>query len=248
MNLTAQVMQELRKRLKINARNQEYQKIEEAITVLNVAYLKLAADEIHGMIGRGVRIRSKYGLLMSIYNKHIREHQVMFLLFSIFENAMRSKAAVTISQHYSVTGTDDWWKDASTMNRNLIQPVSGALYKLHRNILTINTYDIFDTFTFGQLQHIYKNCWSQLQSHFLPKPYKSYTLPHINNSDMHRMFEYIRQARNDISHHKPIDYSRRARRDLIEDCEVLLCHLDFNLVAAVNKIDPTHSIIRLRYI
>jgi hypothetical protein len=35
--------------------------------------------------------------LFSIYNKLIREHQVMFLLFNIFENALRSKATILIT-------------------------------------------------------------------------------------------------------------------------------------------------------
>jgi hypothetical protein len=248
MDLRAQIMRELRQKLRINAANPDYIKIEESIAVLNVAYLKVAANEMYGMLNREVIVRSKYSLLLSIYNKHIREHQVMFLLFSIFENAMRSKAAMTLSSTYSSRSSDDWWKDISAMNKDLIKPISEALVKLHKNIPDVNTYDIFDTFTLGQLQSIYNNNWSLFQHFFTRKTYKGHSIGTIDRDNFKTKFEHIREARNDISHHKPINYSRRARSDLIKDCEVLLCHLDFNLEAAINGIDPSHQIIRLQYI
>lgn len=132
MDLRTEIMRELRQKLKINTANPDYKKIEEAIGVLNVAYLKVAANEIYGMLDHGVKICSKYALLLSVYNKHIREHQVMFLLFSIFENAMRSKAAITLSTSYSSRHSDDWWKDISSMNKDMIKPIGEALIKLQK--------------------------------------------------------------------------------------------------------------------
>ncbi|MBD3798662.1 Abi family protein [Sulfuricurvum sp.] len=248
MDLRTEIMRELRQKLKINTANPDYKKIEEAIGVLNVAYLKVAANEIYGMLNHCVKIRSKYALLLSVYNKNIREHQVMFLLFSIFENAMRSKAAITLSTSYSSRHSDDWWKDISSMNKDMIKPIGEALIKLHKNIPNINTYDIFDTFTLGHLQSIYTNHWSLFQHFFTRKIYKGHSLPTIDRENFKTKFENIRDARNDISHHKPINYSRRGRSDLIKDCEVLLSNLDFNLEAAVNGIDPNHQIIRLQYV
>lgn len=132
MDLRTEIMRELRQKLKINTANPDYKKIEEAIGVLNVAYLKVAANEIYGMLDHGVKICSKYALLLSVYNKHIREHQVMFLLFSIFENAMRSKAAITLSTSYSSRHSDDWWKDISLMNKDMIKSIGEALIKLQK--------------------------------------------------------------------------------------------------------------------
>lgn len=252
MNLIDIVLPEIKSNLGINARNREYQKIKDATSVLNIAYLKLASKEMKYFMQNNPshNIGSKYEYLMGIYNKLIREHQIMFLLLNIFETALRSKAAIIISDHFS-TSDDDWWKDISILDKDLLDPVNRAVQQLHRdniNLSHVNTFDIFDTFTFGQLGYIYKNYWGVFHFLFTAKTYRTYTFSQINQSVFLQKMKYIRLARNDVAHHKPIDYSRRSRRDLIHDIEIILRHLNFNLEDTINGIDPGHTIVSLSYV
>lgn len=252
MSLIDVVMPEIKANLGINNRNPEYQKIEDAASVLNIAYMRLASEEIKYFMRRNPRHRipSKFNHLMGVYNKLIREHQIMFLLLNIFETALRSKAAIIISDQFS-TGQDNWWKNITLLDKNMVDPINKAVQQLHKsniNLSTANTFDLFDTLTFGQLEVIYKNNWGILQSLFNTKPYRTYQLPQITKQIFTDKIGYLRSARNDVAHHKPIDYSRRGKRDLIEDMELILRHLNFNLEDAINGIDPQHTIVNLRYI
>lgn len=252
MSLLDVVIPEIKANLGINNRNQEYQKIEDAASVLNIAYMRLASEEIKYFMRRNPqhRIDSKFNHLMGVYNKLIREHQIMFLLLNIFESALRSKAAILISDHFSV-GQDDWWKNITLLDKDMVDPINKAVQQLHKsniNLSTANTFDLFDTLTFGQLENIYKNYWGVLQSLFEEKVYRSHTLPKITKQIFIHKIGFLRNARNDVAHHKPIDYSRRGKRDLIEDMELILRHLNFNLEDAINGIDAQHTIGSLRYI
>jgi hypothetical protein len=251
MSLIDVVMPEIKANLGINNRNPEYQKIEDAASVLNIAYIRLASEEIKYFMRRSPqhRIDSKFNHLMRVYNKLIREHQIMFLLLNIFETALRSKAAILISDHFS-THQDDWWKNITLLDKNMLDPINKAVQQLHKsniNLSTVNTFDLFDTLTLGQLENIYKNNWGILQSLFEEKTYRSYTLPRITKQIFTDKIGFLRNARNDVAHHKPIDYSRRGKRDLIEDIELILRHLNFNLEDAINGIDSLHTIGSLRY-
>lgn len=246
MGLINLVLPEIKKNLKINSRSGDYQKIKEAIGVLNLAYLKLSSDEIKYAITNNPkrRIASKYLYLMNIYNRNIREHQVMFLLLNVFESAIRAKAAVLISDHFS-NKSDDWWRDVSNIDRNLVHPVSKAVQQLHRDGVAIadaNTFVLFDTLTLGELESMYDNYWHVLRFLFLQKSYRSHTLQTIGKSSFADKIKYLRMARNDIAHHKPINYSRRSKSALIHDLELILRHLEFNVEGALNGIDPLSSI------
>lgn len=188
---------------------------------------------------------------MTVYNKLIREHQIMFLLLNIFETALRSTAAKIISDSYSHANQDNWWKDISNLDRNLLNPVNKAVIQLHKarvDLSTANTFDLFDTFTFGQLETIYKNYWNIFSVLFVAKPYRTHSLPQLIKSRFLKNMNDIRLARNDVAHHKPINYTRRRRQDLIHDMELILRHLNFNLEDTINGIDPLHTIVTLRYV
>ena len=251
MSLINVVMPEIKTNLGINNRNPEYQKIEDAASVLNIAYIRLASEEIKYFMARNPLYHdSKFNHLMRVYNKLIREHQIMFLLLNIFESALRSKAAILISDHFSAH-QDDWWKNITLLDKNMLDPINKAVQQLHKsniNLSTVNSFDLFDTLTFGQLESIYKNNWGILQSLFNAKLYRSYMLPQITKKIFTDKIGFLRNARNDIAHHKPIDYSRRGKRDLIEDMEIILRHLNFNIEDAINGIDPQHTIVSLKYL
>lgn len=246
------VFPEIKANIGINSRNTEYQKIRDSITVLNVAYLKLASEEMKYYMQRNSshRITSKFTNLMAIYNKLIREHQIMFLLLNVFETALRSKAAIMISGYYSSNNNDDWWKDISKLDKDLLDPVNKAVAQLHRsnyNMSSVNTFDLFDTLTFGQLESIYKNYWGIFNVLFVSKSYRTHTLPQITKNMFLQKMKDIRLARNDVAHHKPIDYRRTGRQDLIHDIELILRHLNFNVEDTINGIDSSHTIVNLRY-
>lgn len=246
MGLIDIVMPEIKSNLRINSRSKDFNKIKEAAGVLNLAYLKLSSSEIGYAITNNPRkrIASKYMYLMNVYNKNIREHQVMFLLLNVFESAIRAKAAVLIADHFS-NKPDNWWRDVATIDKNLVYPVSKAVQQLHREgmpIGTVNTFTLFDTLTLGELESIYNNYWSILRLLFLQKSYRSHILPTIGREDFADKIKYLRMARNDIAHHKPINYSRRSKNILIHDLELILRHLEFNFEGALNGIDPSSSI------
>ncbi len=64
-----------------------------------------------------------FNFLMKIYNKHIKEHQVMFLLFNIFETAIRSKAVTILSEKYSSSNEDDWLHNQEKTPSNIQRDV-----------------------------------------------------------------------------------------------------------------------------
>ena len=99
MHFLDEKMKIIANNIKINSRNKEYIKIRNSITVLNFAYLEKASIQLkHSLANPNFRVtKSKQAVLFSMYNKLIREHQIMFLLFNIFENALRAKAAIYIT-------------------------------------------------------------------------------------------------------------------------------------------------------
>ncbi|MDK2063215.1 hypothetical protein PT520_11875 [Aliarcobacter butzleri] len=63
-----------------------------------------------------------------------------------------------------------------------------------------------------------------------------------------KLFEDIRKVRNDNAHHKPFHKIRQRRHKIIEDIELILLHIGFNLKEAINNIDFQHKIIKLKYV
>lgn len=240
-------------KLNLHSGTQDYDKIQNATEIVNMAFLKIAVNKLERLLNNpGNQNRDNlFDRVMKFYNERVREHQVMYLLMHIIETTLRSKAASAISKKFSTPNQDDWWHDMRKIDKKLIEPVTqGVKSSHHLNISPndMNTFHFFDSMTFNQLLNIYLDFWSEFRSSFSQKPYKSHVLPEINKEQFEAMLKRIRNARNDIAHHKPINHPRnRRRQDLIYDIELILCHLGFNLDDAINNIDPNHTIIKLQY-
>lgn len=250
MTLHAQSMSRLCSAIKIDASHSEYNKFATAVTLLNQAYLTTALKEYEYILSQtpDKQINSAFDFLMALYNKHIREHQVMFLLFNIFETAIRAKAAVVLSEAYSSSGTDNWLHN--TPPKKILHTLSKAgqiIAEDSGTITSMNTFEIFDYILLGGLKSLYLDFWSDLGGLFEEKTVHGHLLPKIGKRKMEQLLESIRKARNDNAHHKPFHKSRKRRHEIVEDIELILTHLNYNLYDAVNNIDPEHKIIRLKY-
>ena len=138
------------------------------------------------------------------------------------------------------------------IDKRLLDPLMLGMKSSHRQNISatdMNTFEFFDSITFNQLLNVYTNFWTEFKDNFQEKQYKGHTLEILSKKQFSAKLTHIRNARNDIAHHKPINHSDgRRRKDLIEDIELILCHLGFNLNEAVNDIDPNYKIIQLKYI
>lgn len=252
MNIIEKSLDNLCKKLQINDEDKEYYKFNRLITVTNQAYLKIALNEFENIKKRtpNKEIESNFKFLMSLYNKHLKEHQVMFLLLNIFETAIRSKAVTELSKKYSSANNDDWLKDESLTPRKIKRPLEEAIKKTNQdgeNKTNLDSFEIFDYIMLGQLQSIYTDFWSDLRYLFEEKTIKNTTFPKIGKRKFESLFDEIRKARNDNAHHKPFHKTRKRRHQIIDDIELILIHIGFNLEDAINNIDPQHRIIKLKY-
>lgn len=254
MSISQIEFSKIAQKLNLQLNTPDYDKIQNAVEIVNMAFLKIAVKKLEELLSRpSNQTRDDlFGRLMRIYNQRVREHQVMYLLMHIIETTLRSKAASVISRKFSTQNQDDWWHDMRKIDRNLVEPVMLGVKSAHRISIHPNdmtTFNFFDSMTFNQLLNVYSDFWSDFRNDFVQKPYKNHVLPTLDKNQFEAKLRHIRNARNDIAHHKPINHSaRRSRQHLIEDIELILCHLGFNLDDAVNNIDPNHSIIQLRYI
>ena len=139
--------------LQITKSDKEYYKFDKLVTVVNQAYLKIALKEFNYIKTRNQEkeIESNFNFLMSLYNKHLREHKVMFLLFNIFETAIRSKAVTELSLKYSSNGNDDWLHDSSLTPNKIIRPLQEAKNKIIQDGEDINNLDSFEIFDYIML-------------------------------------------------------------------------------------------------
>lgn len=252
MNIYDKSLDSLCSKLGITSQDTEYYKFKKLVTVINQAYLKVALKEFEYIKGRNPdkKISSNFNFLLSLYNKHLREHQVMFLLFNIFETAIRSKAVIELSVKYSSKGSDDWLHNLSLVPKKIKRPLSQAEEKILKDkesIASLDSFEIFDYIMLGQLQSIYIDFWSDLSHLFDVKVINGHTLNKIGKTSFKSIFDEIRKARNDNAHHKPFHKTRKRRYEIIEDVELILCHIGFNLEEAINNIDPMHKIIKLKY-
>ncbi len=240
-------------KLSLQKNTEDYRKIENAVEIVNVAFLKVAVNQLENLLNRpnNKNRDNLFDRLMKLYNQRVREHQVMYLLMHIIETTLRSKASSVISKKFSTNGQDNWWYDIRNIDRKLVEPVMLGLKSSHKlNIpsSSMNTFDFFDSITFNQLLNIYGDFWSDFKNNFISKNYKTHNLPTLDRRQFEAKLRHIRSARNDIAHHKPINHlANRRRQDLIHDIELILCHLGFNLDEAINNIDPNHTIIQLQY-
>lgn len=241
-------------KLKLNSSTSDYKKIQNSVEITNVAFLKIAVKRLEHLLNdpKNKDRNNLFDRLMKLYNGRIREHQVMYLLMHIIETTLRAKGASVISKKFSTNSTDDWWHDMRAIDKKLIDPLMLGMKSSHRQNLhsdDMNTFEFFDSITFNQLLNVYSNFWSDFKNNFEAKSYKGHTLALLSKKQFDAKLQHIRNARNDIAHHKPINHSDgRRRKDLIEDIELILCHLGFNLNESVNDIDPNHKIIQLKYI
>ena len=251
LNLHDKALAHLCETVGIDESHPEYNKFSQVINLVNQAYLKIALKEFESVrsVNPAKEVESEFNFLMALYNKHIREHQVMFLLFNIFETAIRSKAAVELSRKYSTPSEDDWLHDPELMPSKIAHTVSKAkeiILQDGEDSDVMDTFQIFDYILLGGLKSLYKAFWSDLSHLFEEKEFKGHLLSKIGKRSMETMMESIRKARNDNAHHKPFHKSRKRRHMIVEDIELILAHLNFNLADAVNNIDPDHKIIKLK--
>ncbi len=252
LNIYDKSLNDLCTNLQITKSDKEYYKFEKLVTVVNQAYLKIVLKEFNYIKTKNPqkKIVSNFNFLMSLYNKHLREHQVMFLLFNIFETAIRSKAVIELSLIYSSKGNDDWLHNSSLTPIKMQKPLQEAIKKINQdgeNINNLDSFEIFDYIMLGQLQSIYKDFWNDLSPLFESKTINGVNFTQIKKLAFERTFEEIRKARNDNAHHKPFHKTRKRRHQIIEDIELILIHIGFNLNDAINNIDSQHRIIKLKY-
>jgi hypothetical protein len=253
LTLHDKVLAELCTTLNIDNTHPEYIKFGKAGDLVNQAYFKIAIKEFaHIKASNPTKIiASDFDFLMGLYNKHIKEHQVMFLLFNIFETAIRSKAAVALSEKYSSANQDDWLHNPALVPPKIQHTLdkSREIIALDsENILSMDTFQIFDYILLGGLKTLYLSFWADLSQLFEEKSFKGHTLKKIGKKSMTLMLESIRKSRNDNAHHKPFHSSRKRRHEIVDDIELILAHLRFNLEDAINNIDPQHKIIKLKYV
>ena len=253
LNINQKSLDNLCSSLQIDSSDREYYKFQRLITVVNQAYLKIALKEFYSIKSNNPEkeINSNFNFLMSLYNKHLREHQVMFLLLNIFETAIRSKCAVELSLKYSSSNCDDWLHNTTLTPKKMKKPLEEATKKILQDGETINnldSFEIFDYIMLGQLQSLYIDFWKDLSHLFEVKTVNGYNFPKIGKRTFEKLFEDIRKVRNDNAHHKPFHRTRPRRHKIIEDVESILLHIGFNLKEAINNIDSEHKIIKLKYL
>lgn len=252
MDILDNSLNNLCNKLQITNKDKEFSKFEHLITVTNQAYLKIALNEFESIKKKNPKkeIKSNFNFLIKLYNKHLREHQVMFLLLNIFETAIRSKAVVELSKKYSSTNNDDWLQDNTLTPPKIKNPLNEAIKKIRQDKedeTKLNSFEIFDYIMLGQLQSIYTDFWTDLSHLFDQKTINGHTFNKIGKNKFKTLLNEIRKARNDNAHHKPFHKTRKRRHEIIEDVELLLLHIGFNLENAINNIDPSHKIIKLKF-
>lgn len=228
--------------------DQSAEKLKRSISVLHSQYLFDALKEVRG-IREKKEVVDIFGLVMSVYNRKIREHQTLFLLIHLFEIAIRSKAAVVISDRYSSGTGDDWFLCSAPLDHHhagLIEKIQ-RIASVKKFAITAQTssFDLFNLLSMGDLEWLIKSFWSEFHPLFEAKMYKGQSIPPVvTKQSFLQKFSKIRSARNDIFHNNP---PRIKRAELIESIELFLLHLGFNLYDAINNIDPEHKIVRLKY-
>ena len=251
MNLLDKSLENILTKIQITTTDSELPKFKHLVTVTNQAYLKIALNEFKNIKNQeDHHIVSNFDFLMKLYNKHLKEHQVMFLLFNIFETAIRSKATIELSRKFSSAGTDDWLHNPSQTPRRIVNPLAQAIIKIRQDGESergLDSFEIFDYIMLGQLKAIYVDFWSDLSHLFDEKTKNGQTVSKIGKNKLKALLDEIRKARNDNAHHKPFHRTRKRRHQIIEDIELILIHIGFNLNDAINNIDPHHKIIILKY-
>ncbi|WP_104710720.1 Abi family protein [Helicobacter felis] len=211
-------------------------KIKQSIGVLHHGYLWGACKEAQILLKKknGALERNLFDLIMQFYNKRRNAHQASFLLLQCFENALRSTMAVVVANALN-TNQDDWFMQDSQnqMQQHLVQKIDAiiALRNKKRQMPkhTMNSFDVFDLFSLGDLEFILnRHYYPYFESFFAkPKTYKNQEIP-IFGTKTHALntIARIRDARNEIFHNKPTKIKFK------KDLEILLVRLGYNLQKA----------------
>ncbi len=228
--------------------NPENKKIYKVVSVLHKEYLISAAKEARNVINKDKSIKNKYGLMITIYNRKLKEHQALVLLIQLFEIAMRTQAAVVLSEKFSTTNEDDWYQlsDINSKHRKIKSKVKDRALMLGL-IITPNTstFDMFHSLMMNDIQVIYQRNWSDFSILFNNIQYKDNSITPLHTHAMFdARFKRIRKYRNSLYHGNP---GSTGWKQIIQDIEDILVQLNYNVADAINNIDPEHKIITLKY-
>ncbi len=228
--------------------NTENKKINKVVSVLHKDYLLSAAIEARNVIDRDNGIKNKYGLMITIYNRKLKEHQALVLLIQLFEIAMRTQAAIILSEKFSNNNQDDWYQlpDMNAKHRKLKNKVRDRALIVGLTITpNTSTLDMFHSLMMNDIQVIYQRNWNDFLVLFNNTQYKNNNIsPLTTHAMFNARFERIRKYRNSLYHGNP---GSSGWRQIIEDIEDILVQLNYNLEDAINNIDPKHNIITLKY-
>ncbi|MSN96570.1 CAAX protease [Campylobacter sp. FMV-PI01] len=227
-----------------------FDKLKNSISLLHNGYLLGSCKEAGIFIKnhKDKKIENIFDFVISIYNKRIKTHHILFLFIHIFETALRSKMAIVLSNNYSSdkNSNDDWFKNPN--NPWLVNKTQRVI-NMQRSNLDLNSttsYEVLDLFTFGDLENVIKNHWADFKPIFADtKKYKNQDLPCYGTKEHFlNTLSRIRKARNDIFHNRP---SRIKPKSIIANIEILLLRLDFNLKDAFYGIENSKYNLNLKY-
>ena len=84
---------------------------------------------------------------------------------------------------------------------------------------------------------IKKDFWNDLSHLFVSKTINGINFHQIGKLAFEKTFAEIRRSRNDNAHYKRFNKTIRRINQIIEDIELILIYIGFNLNDAINNID-----------
>ena len=222
-------------------------KLKNSIALLHNKYLLGACKEAAVIIKKYYKNNVDiFDLVISIYNKRIKSHHEMFLIIHIFKTALRSKVALVLSEIYSSnSNADDWF--LYRKNAKLIKQAAHIAQTKKVNLTEqMNSFEVLDLFTLGDLQNIIDSNWSDFRDIFASMcEYKGQKLPEYGTKNsLLNVFSMIRKARNDIFHNNP---PKTKAKSITVNIEILLLRLGFNLNDAFKNISNLNHMVNLKY-
>ncbi|WP_069637392.1 hypothetical protein [Campylobacter pinnipediorum] len=206
------------------------EKLKKSISMLHNTYLIGSCKEAGVMIKKypNKSIDDIFDFVISIYNKRIKNHHSLFLVIHFFETALRSKIAIILSNKFSSNqNCDDWFYNGT--NHKLIKKAKHiANIKKTELVNSMNSFEVLDLFTLGDLENLIKENWSDFKYIFADKAiYNNQALPEYGTKErLLQTFSMIRKSRNDIFHNNP---PKTKAKSIITNVEILLLRLGFNI-------------------
>jgi len=226
----------------------ENKKIFKSFSVLHKDYLISASKEARNIINTR-DVQNKYNLMITIYNRKIKEHQALTLLIQLFEIAMRTQAAIVLANKFSTPNNDNWYNITATNSKHqkLINKISNRAITISKTITpNMTTFDMFHMLTMGDVKGLYMSHWGSFKGLFNNTAYKLNAILPLTTRDMFMSrFNRINKYRNELYHGNP---GTSGWGQVINDIEEILIQLGYNVEEAINNIDPNHTIISLRYV